>query len=199
MTPARLVVATANPGKLAELRALVREWGPVDTLSLADFPAVALPDEDGGSYRENAVLKARAVAAATGLPALGDDSGLEVAALDGGPGIRSARWAGPGATDATHVERLLALLEDVPDAARGARFRCVVALAWADGRLLTAEGEVAGAIASAPRGAGGFGYDPVFVAAELGRTCAEATVEEKRRTSHRARALRALGVRLAHS
>lgn len=199
MTPARLVVATANPGKLAELRELVGEWGSVDTLSLADFPAVTLPDEDGGSYRENAVLKARAVAAATGLPALGDDSGLEVAALDGGPGIRSARWAGPEATDATRVERLLALLEGVPDAARGARFRCIVALAWADGRLLTAEGEVAGAIASAPRGAGGFGYDPVFVAAELGRTFAEATVEEKRRTSHRARALRALGARLARS
>ncbi|HJQ84095.1 MAG TPA: non-canonical purine NTP pyrophosphatase, partial [Candidatus Binatia bacterium] len=136
MIPPRLVVATGNAGKLAELRALVLEWGPAEVLSLADFPGAACPEERDTSYAENAVAKAAAVAAATGLPALGDDSGLEVDALDGAPGIRSARFA---ATDPERVAKLLVMLRDVPEPARGARFRCVVALAWPDGRTLTAE------------------------------------------------------------
>jgi XTP/dITP diphosphohydrolase len=197
MIPQRLVLATANPGKVRELGALVAGWGPVAVVSLDAFPRVRCPEETGSTYEENAIAKAAAIAAATRLPALGDDSGLEVDALGGAPGVRSARWAGASATDADRIAKLLRALRDVPAEARGARFRCVVALAWPDGRVETAAGECAGTIATAPSGAGGFGYDPVFVAAELGRTFGEATAEDKRRLSHRARAVGALGRRLA--
>jgi XTP/dITP diphosphohydrolase len=196
MIPPRLVLATTNPGKLEELRALVAEWGPVEVESLTAFPGVAPGEETGASYAENAVAKARAVAAATGLPALGDDSGLEVDTLGGAPGVRSARWAGEAAGDAGRVARLLAALVGVPDHARGARFRCVVALAWPDGRVETAAGECRGRIAAASAGTRGFGYDPVFVADDLGRTFAEASAAEKRAVDFRARAMRALGARL---
>ena len=191
MIPSQLVLATANPGKTRELRALVGEWGPIDVRSLADFPDVRLPEEDGATYADNAVLKARAVATATGLPALADDSGLEVEALSGAPGVRSARFA---PSDAERIVRLLEVLRDAED--RRARFRCVVALAWPDGRLEQAKGVCPGRIAERTIGAGGFGYDPLFVADELGRTFAAATAEEKARVSHRARAVRALGERL---
>jgi XTP/dITP diphosphohydrolase len=197
MVPERLVLASANRGKIVELRALVTEWGPVEVAGLDAFPGVRCPEETGATYEENATLKAVSVAKATGRPALGDDSGLEVDALEGAPGVRSARWAGPSATDADRITKLLAALHDVPLAARGARFRCVVALAWPDGTVVCATGECAGSIALAPSGAGGFGYDPVFVARELGRTFAEASPDEKQRLSHRARAVRALGKRLA--
>ena len=165
--------------------------------ALDAFPGVRCPEETGDTYAANAMAKAAASAAAVGLPALGDDSGLEVDALAGAPGVRSARWAGESATDADRIAKLLAALRDVPAAARGARFRCVVAVAWPDGRVETAAGECAGTIATAPRGAGGFGYDPVFIAAELGRTFGEATAEDKRRLSHRSRAVGALGRCLA--
>jgi XTP/dITP diphosphohydrolase len=189
--PSRLVLATANPGKMRELRALIAGWGPVEVHSLADFPTVSLPEEDGATYADNAVLKGRAVATATGLPSLGDDSGLEVAALSGAPGVRSARFA---PSDAERIARLLELLRHAGD--RRARFRCVTALVWPDGRTEQAEGVCEGRIAEHGDGAGGFGYDPIFVADELGRTFASATPEEKARVSHRARAMRALGVRL---
>lgn len=192
MIPSRLMLATANPGKVAELAALVTEWGAVDVGSLADLPGVVLPEEDGATYAENAALKARAVAAAAGLPALADDSGLEVAALDGAPGVRSARFA---PSDAERVARLLSALRGRSD--RRARFRCVVVLAWPDGREERAEGVVDGRIAEAPAGSGGFGYDPVFVADELGCTFAAASPSDKARVSHRARAVRALGARLS--
>jgi len=191
--PARLVLATANPGKAEDLRAAVAEWGPLDVRSLGEFPGVACPEETDTSYVENAVAKARAVAVAIGLPALGDDSGLEVDALGSAPGIRSARWA---PSDAERIERLLAALRDVPEPARGARFRCVVALAWPDGRVETAEGACTGRIAVARSGSGGFGYDPVFLSDDLGTTFAAAPDADKRRVSHRGRALRALGDRL---
>jgi XTP/dITP diphosphohydrolase len=194
MIPARLVLATANPGKVAELAGLVREWGDVQVGSLAEYPALALPPEEGASYEENATAKARAVAVATGQAALADDSGLEVAALGGAPGLQSARFA---PTDHERVERLLSALEGVGDAGRRAVFRCVVALAWPDGRVVTAEGVCPGRITGAPAGERGFGYDPVFVPDGLGRTFAAATGEEKQRLSHRARAVRALGARLA--
>jgi len=198
--PPRLVLATANPGKVAELRELVAQWEPpADVLTLATFPAVILPEETGETYAENAAAKARAVAAATGLPALADDSGLEVDALGGAPGVRSARWAGPRATDAERIARLLAALSGVPLARRTARFRAVVALAWPDGRLVTAEGSVTGRIGELPAGRGGFGYDPVFVADELDTTFAAAPAAAKGRVSHRARAVRALGARLGRS
>jgi len=194
MIPARLVLATTNAGKVRELGPLVAEWGPVDVRSLADFPGVGCPEERDTSYFENAVAKALAVARATEIPALGDDSGLEVDALGGGPGVRSARFA---PTDEERVAKLLAALVDVPREARRARFRCVVALGWPDGRSETAAGACDGWIAFAPSGSAGFGYDPIFVADELGCTIAAAAIEEKQRVSHRARAMRALGVRLA--
>jgi XTP/dITP diphosphohydrolase len=191
--PSVLVLATGNPGKTAELVRLLAGWGSVEVRSLVDHPTVTLPEETGATYEANAVLKARAVAAATGLPALADDSGLEVDALGGAPGVTSARY---GASDAERVARLLAALGGRPPAERTARFRCVVVLAWPDGRVVTAEGACEGTIADAPSGTGGFGYDPVFVSTELGRTFAEATRDKKARVSHRARALRALAAKL---
>jgi XTP/dITP diphosphohydrolase len=196
MIPPRLVLATANRGKVGELRVQVAEWGVAEVLSLADFPGVSGGEETGSSYLENALAKARAVASATVLPALADDSGLEVEALGGAPGVRSSRWA---PTDAARVARLLAELASVPRAARRACFRCVVALAWPGGNAVTAEGSCGGWISTAQSGSGGFGYDPVFVADELGCSFAAATPADKQRVSHRARAMRALGARLAAS
>jgi len=197
MIPERLVLATANRGKIVELGDLVADWGPVAVTALDAFPGVCCPEETGESYEENAVAKAIAAVKGTGLPALGDDSGLEVEVLGGAPGLRSARWAGASATDADRIAKLLEALRAVAVPARGARFRCVVALAWPDGGVVTAAGECAGMVAQAPRGTGGFGYDPVFIATELGRTFGEASADEKRHLSHRARAVRALGRRLA--
>jgi len=187
MTLERLVLATANAGKVRELRELVAEWGPIEVLS---SPVVEMPDETGTTYVENAVLKARAVAVATGLPALADDSGIEVDALGGAPGVRSARYA---SSAAERNARMLAELHDVSESRRTARYRAAVALAFPDGTVLTAEGSCEGRIATAPRGSGGFGYDPIFVSLELGRTVGEASVAEKARVSHRARAMRTLG------
>ena len=199
MIPDRLVLATGNPGKVDELRGLVREWGNVAALDLRGFPGVVLPEETAPSYAGNAVAKARAVAEATGFPALADDSGLEVDALAGEPGVRSARWAGPGAGDAERIAKLLGALAGVPESGRTARFRCVVALAWPGGALETAEGRCDGRIAQLPEGRGGFGFDPVFVADDLGCSLGRATSVEKQRISHRARAMRLLGDRLRAS
>ena len=184
------VVATGNAGKLAEIRAILAEL-PMRVRSLADFPALHFPEE-GDDYTENAVQKARVAAAHTGHPALGDDSGLEVDALGGRPGPRSARYGGPGLSDAQRVERLLQELAGVPEAERGARFVCVAARATPDGAALTARGVCEGRILLAPRGQGGFGYDPVF--APLGGELSMAEVEptQKNRISHRGRAFRAL-------
>lgn len=186
----RLVLATANPDKAREISEL-----------LAGFELVPRPagvpdvDETEPTLEGNARLKAHALRDATGLPALADDTGLEVAALGGAPGVVSARWAGPDATYASNVAKLLRELEGATD--RRARFRTVVHLAFPDGRDLSAEGSVEGIITVAPRGGGGFGYDPVFQPDEAGgRTLAELTLEEKNGLSHRARALRALVARL---
>jgi XTP/dITP diphosphohydrolase len=195
MIPTRLVLATSNRGKAAELATLVREWGAVDVLTLDAFPGAVCPEEGDTSYADNARAKAVAVASASGLPALADDSGLEVDALGGAPGVRSARWA---ASDGAAVQKLIGALGEIAEENRGARFRCAVALAWPDGRVVTAEGVCGGRIARAPQGTGGFGYDPVFVSAELGVTFAEATATAKQRVSHRALAVRALGTRLLH-
>ncbi len=191
MIPSHVVLATANAGKLLELGRLVREWGGVKVVSLADCPAVTLPPEGNLSYEENAVAKARAVASATGLPALGDDSGLEVEALGWGPGIHSARYA---ADDRARIARVLRELGGVSSST--ARFRCVVALAWPDGRTECAEGVIVGRIAAEPAGAAGFGYDPVFVPDGLDHTFGEAEPVKKAQLSHRARAMHALGARL---
>jgi XTP/dITP diphosphohydrolase len=196
MIPTRLVLATGNRGKADELRALAQEWGAVEVVDLRSFPTLMLPEETASSYAGNALLKAQVVAAATRLPALADDSGLEVDALGGEPGVRSARWAGPQAKDAERIAKLLGALAGVPATARSARFCCVVALAWPDGCLETAEGSCAGRIASLPEGRGGFGFDPVFIPDEIGHSLGRATSVEKQRISHRARAMRLLGVRL---
>jgi len=190
MRIACLVLATANPGKVRELAPLVAEWGPLEVRSLADVAPMAMPEETGDTYEATAVLKARAVAVATGLSALADDSGIEVDALGGRPGVHSARYA---ESEEARNAKLLAELRDVPIERRTARYRAVVALALPDGTVVTGEGVCEGRIAEAPRGSGGFGYDPIFVASELGRTIGESTAAEKARVSHRARAMRVLG------
>lgn len=192
----RYVVATFNRHKAAELHALLALPG-VTLVPLADWPGATSPEENGGTLLENARIKARAAAALTGLPAIADDTGLEVVALGGRPGVHAARYAGPDATYAENVAKLLRELAGVPAAARGARFRTVCVAAWPDGRELDAEGVLEGAIVEAPRGANGFGYDPVFVPAGGTRTYAELTDAEKNAISHRARAVKALGEKLA--
>jgi XTP/dITP diphosphohydrolase len=190
-----LVVATRNPGKLREVAAILSELGQaVRIRSLAEFPNAPETPETDRTFEENAIQKARAAALATGLPALADDSGLEVDALGGAPGVHSRRAAGEGASDADRIAWLLERLEGVPPDRRTARFRSVVALALPspDGtvQVETFHGSVEGRILDAPRGSGGFGYDPVFLVVELGRSMAELSLEEKNRVSHRARALR---------
>jgi XTP/dITP diphosphohydrolase len=186
----RLVVATGNAGKLREIRSLLGPTG-WQALSLAeagiDHAEVV---ETGRSYLENAVAKAVAVARVSGLPALADDSGIEVDALDGRPGVTSARYGGPLLTDAERSARLLRQLEGVPSARRGARFRAVVVLALPGGERHVREGILEGRIATSPRGQNGFGYDPVFELPD-GRTVAELG-DEKQQISHRSRALRAM-------
>lgn len=192
-----LVIATGNRGKLAEVRRILEEAGlPVRVYALDEFPGITLPPEDGETFVDNARLKALAVARQAGRPALADDSGLCVDVLGGRPGVRSARYAGEGAGDAANNAKLLAELAGVPAERRGAEFRSAVVLALPDGRWTAAEGSVRGRILEAPRGDGGFGYDPLFFSDELGMTFAEATPEAKNRVSHRGRALRALLPRL---
>ncbi len=184
----RLVLATRNRKKLAELKQLL-EGMEMEVLGLEEFPEVPEVEEDGTTFAENAVKKARAVAQATGLVALADDSGLEVDALGGRPGVHSARFAGEHGDDAANNAKLLELMKDVPDEERGARFRCVIAIADPDGRVHLVEGTCEGWIGRELRGEHGFGYDPLFVVGELGKTMAELPPEVKNRISHRAKAL----------
>lgn len=186
----RLVLATRNPSKHREIAAIYAHL-PLTLLSLADYPEIVDLPEEGATYAENAVAKARPVAAATGLVALADDSGIEIAALDGAPGIHSARFLGGGATDAERNARVLALLHSIPVRRRTAWYRAVIAVALPDGAVRVFEGACAGAIAEAARGTGGFGYDPIFVPEGEAVTMAEISPDTKNRISHRARALRA--------
>jgi XTP/dITP diphosphohydrolase len=193
----RLVLASANPDKAAEISAILA--AAVADLDLAPRPA-GLPDVDetGTTLVENARLKAAAVAAATGEAAVADDTGLLVDALGGAPGVWSARFAGEGATYADNVAKLLKELAGVAPDRRTARFATVALVRWPDGREVAATGSVEGVITTAVRGDGGFGYDPVFVPAEGdGRTFAELAAEEKHALSHRGRAFRALAAELA--
>jgi XTP/dITP diphosphohydrolase len=190
-----LVLATGNHGKRAELVELLAEHG-LRLASLADFPGIALPEE-GDDYAANAAAKALAVAQASGLPALGDDSGIEVAALGGEPGPRSARYGGAGRDDAGRSALLIEALDATGSADRSARFVCVAALAGPDGSVTRAFGECRGRILRAPRGRGGFGYDPVFQPEGHAVSMAELPAGEKNRISHRARALAALSPALA--
>jgi XTP/dITP diphosphohydrolase len=191
-----LVLATGNPGKARELRALLAGI-PFELRTLADYPPFEMPAESGGTYEANALIKARAAAAHTGALALGDDSGIEVAALGGLPGVRSARFGGPGLDDRGRVAHLLGRLELVPDDERGARFVCVIALVSPDGTETLVEGMCEGRITRAPRGAGGFGYDPVFFYPPLGGTFGELSDAQKAIVSHRGRAAAAARAALA--
>lgn len=183
----RLVLATANPGKVRELRELLAPAG-VECVSLLDLPGFPRVEETGQTYLENATLKARAIATWSGLPALADDSGLEVDALDGRPGVHSAYFAGPKASDHDNVAKLLDELRGIPPERRTARFRCVLVVARPDGALLAEEGVCEGRITSEPKGEDGFGYDPVFFHPPTGKTFAQLSREEKNQYSHRARA-----------
>jgi len=187
----KLLIATHNAGKKREYARLLSGLG-IELVTLDDLGIAEAIEEDGASYAENALLKARGYCAAQGLLTLADDSGLEVDALDGAPGLLTARYAGEDATDKERYQLLLEQLRGVPDARRAARFRCVIALAWPDGRTQIAEGTCEGHITHEPRGAHGFGYDPVFYLPEYGCTMAELAPEVKNRISHRARAAAAV-------
>lgn len=197
-----LVFATRNPGKVVELRQLLPDTAVLGIDEAAARLGRAIPevDEDADTFAGNAAKKAREVSQATGLPALADDSGLEVDALGGAPGVWSARYAGPSASDAANNAKLLAALAGVPAARRTARFRSVLALADLAGPLgdavITADGACDGVVLDAPRGTGGFGYDPLFLVPELGQTFAELGVGTKGELSHRARAMQAIRPRL---
>ena len=183
----RLLIATHNQGKKAEYASLLDGLG-LELTTLAELGIREIVEENGSTYAENALLKARSHAALTGLLTLADDSGLEVDALGGAPGVLTSRYAGDGATDADRYRLLLRNLEGAPDGRRAARFCCVIALAWPDGRTELAEGTCEGWITHEPRGEHGFGYDPVFYVPEFGCTMAELPEEVKNRISHRARA-----------
>jgi XTP/dITP diphosphohydrolase len=190
-----LLLATGNPGKFGELRALLSGL-PLRLVSLEALPNAPTVLEDGDSYFANACLKATTIARWSGWVTLADDSGLEVDALNGAPGVRSARYAGGEQDTEANVRRLLAALAGVPWPARTARFRCVIVVAAPAGATLTVEGTCEGHILEAPRGRAGFGYDPVFFYPPAERSFAELTAAEKDRVSHRGRACAAIRGRL---
>jgi XTP/dITP diphosphohydrolase len=187
----KIVVATTNQNKLRELKELLNGFD-VQILSLTDFPDCPPVVEDGESFAENALKKAQAICAYTGLLTIADDSGLEVDWLGGQPGIFSARYAGEGADDRKNYEKLLQQMEGVTPENRGARFRCVLVIAAPSGKQRIVEGEYRGLIITGPRGENGFGYDPVFLDHETGLTFAEMSSVQKNQISHRARALKEL-------
>jgi XTP/dITP diphosphohydrolase len=186
-----VLLATRNPGKLVELRRMAASAG-LSVLGLADVPEFPEAPETGATFAENALAKARDAAAATGLPSVADDSGLAVDALNGMPGVLSARWCGHHGDDRANLELLLGQLGDVPDERRGAAFVCAAALVVPGGAETVVHGEWPGTIVRAPRGTNGFGYDPIFVPEGEKRSSAELSAEEKDAASHRGRALRAL-------
>ena len=193
----RVVLATRNLGKVAEMRRLLAAQAPdVEVLGLADVKAYEPGPETGATFAENALAKAVEAVEATGLPAVADDSGLTVDALNGMPGVLSARWAGRHGDDRANLELLLGQVADVPEERRGAGFVCAAAWALPDGRSEVVHGEVRGTLLRAPRGTGGFGYDPLFVPEGLDQTSAELTPEQKDGISHRGQALRLLVPRL---
>jgi XTP/dITP diphosphohydrolase len=186
-----ILLATRNPDKVKELAALLGDLG-IRIRTLADFPTAPEVEEDGTTCEANALKKARETASATGLPSVADDTGLEVDALGGRPGVFAARYAGANATYEDNCRKLLKELAGVPPARRTARFITVAALAMPGGHTRVATGTLGGVIAEACAGSQGFGYDPLFFVPELGRTLAELTAEEKNRISHRAKAFRSM-------
>ncbi|TMC60773.1 MAG: XTP/dITP diphosphatase [Chloroflexi bacterium] len=185
----RLLIATHNKHKLREFRDVFAAL-PLELVSLDDAEVRVVVDETGQTFKENAVLKARGYSAASGLLTLADDSGIEVDALQGAPGVMSSRFAGPAATADERNRLLLERLQGVLPERRRARYRCVIAIAQPAGDVKTVEGTCEGQIALAPRGSGGFGYDPIFYVPEFGRTMAELPAEQKHRLSHRGIAAR---------
>lgn len=197
MTVSRILLASRNAKKLAELRRILApSLAGVEVIGLSDVDSYAEIPESGATFVDNALIKAREGHARTGLPTVADDSGLVVEALNGMPGVLSARWAGAHDDDA-NLRLVLAQLADVPNDRLGAAFVCAVAYVHADGGELITEGRMPGRLVREPRGAGGFGYDPIFVADGHTRTSAELSIEEKDAVSHRGQALRALASRLA--
>jgi XTP/dITP diphosphohydrolase len=191
--PPRIAIATRNQHKIQELERICNDW-PVAWITVDDQTAPAFPevDETGDTYLANASLKASAVASALGVAALADDSGIEVDALGGRPGVRSARYAREHATDEENLRELLRALKGVPSGGRTARYRCLAVLSSPDGEIVSAEGVCEGALVTRPRGTGGFGYDPAFVPAGWEQTMAELAPANKDRISHRGKAFRAL-------
>lgn len=195
MSAQRFVLATFNAHKAIELQALLA-LPELTLVSLAEFPGAVSPEENGATLLDNARIKVRAAVAHTQMPAIADDTGLEVDALDGAPGVHAARYAGPGATYESNVAKLLAALAGVPPAQRTARFRTVCVARWPDGREVSAEGVLEGVITEVARGTNGFGYDPVFMPEGERRTLAEMSDAEKNAISHRGRAARGLAVKV---
>ena len=194
----KLLIASGNAKKVVELRRLVAQAGlSFDVVGLADVAPYDEPAEDGDTFEANALIKARAGADATGLPTLADDSGIEVDVLNKMPGVRSARWAGPGASDTDNLELLLRQIADVEPARRRGRFVCAMALVRPDGTEEVLRRTMEGVVIEAPRGSNGFGYDPIFVTDGHDVTNAELSPDEKDAVSHRGQAVRAMLPRLA--
>lgn len=189
----KFVLATHNPGKLREMSDILSHLG-VEVVSPADVGVTVEVEETGTTFAENAMLKAKTICAASGLPAIADDSGLCVDALNGGPGVYSARYGGEGLDDRGRYMLLLNSMRG--QTTRAAHFSCAIACAFPNGDTLTAEGRCDGAIAFAPLGEGGFGYDPVFLVPEKGKTFGQLTAEEKSQISHRGKALREFSTQL---
>jgi len=184
----QLVLATHNKDKIREIKNLLEKL-PIEIKTYLDFPDMPDINETGDTLEENAILKARGIAAYTGMAALADDSGLEVEALDGRPGVYSSRYAGPGCSYDDNNRKLLKELENVPSEKRAARFRTVIAIAWDKDKVETVEGRAEGIIIETKKGVSGFGYDPVFYYPPAGKTFAEMTLDEKNSVSHRGLAL----------
>lgn len=187
----KCLIATGNPHKVEEIRRVLAGLN-LELVTLSDFPQLDEPVEDGATFLENALIKSRYYCEATGLPALADDSGLEVDALDGQPGIYSARFAGENTPHSAKMQKVLELLRDVPLPDRTARFRCVAAATFPDGKEVHGDGSMEGRIHDRPCGEGGFGYDPIVFLPDLGKTVAELSDHEKDELSHRGKAFRAL-------
>jgi len=183
-----LLIATSNKGKLAEIKELLKDV-VLTFYSIEDFPDIPQVQEDGVTFEENAMKKGLSAARATGKPVIADDSGLEVECLGGKPGVLSARYAGESATDAANNEKLLREIAHIPQELRKATFRCVIALCLPNGSFRTFTGFLKGLLLNGPRGDGGFGYDPLFLVPEYGRTLAELPLEVKNSISHRGKAL----------
>jgi len=192
--PHTLVLATRNQGKIVEFRRILDSIAPgeINLVGVENFPDLIDVEETGKTFEENALLKARYTADATGLPSISDDSGLCIDALNGDPGIFSARWAGVHGNDTANLEKILEQLLGVPDENRGAHYTCVSALALPDGRIHVEEGRFHGRILHAPIGDQGFGYDPIFLPTGFNQSCGQMSAEEKDAISHRGKSLRAI-------